>query len=97
MRVNLDLSQIKATDTIIVANNRQALAFKKSLANSDPATRNTKVYAYQSLLEKFWKSSKSNQEKRLLTQLESRFLLKKFCEEASAKNSEAFIEQLIKC
>jgi len=97
MRVNLDLTPIKATDTIIVANNRQALAFKKSITNSDRASRISKVYAYQSLLEKLWKSSKANQEKRLLTQLESRFFLKKFCEEASVKNPETFIEELIKC
>ena len=35
MRVNIELSSIQAADTIIVANNRQALAFKKSLANLD--------------------------------------------------------------
>ena len=54
MRVNLDLTPIKATDTIIVANNRQALAFKKSITNSDRASRISKVYAYQSLLEKIF-------------------------------------------
>ncbi len=97
MRVNIELSSIQAADTIIVANNRQALAFKKSLANLDRTSRIPQVYAYQSLLEKFWKNSKSNQDKRLLTQLESRILLKKFCEEASVKNPETFIEELIKC
>ena len=95
MRVNIELSSIQTADTIIVANNRQALAFKKSLANLDRTSRIPQVYAYQSLLEKFWKNSKSNQDKRLLTQLESRILLKKFCEEASVKNPETFIEELI--
>ena len=50
MRVNLDLSSIKSNDTVIVANNRQALALKKSLAHSDLASRLSKVYSYQSFL-----------------------------------------------
>ena len=97
MRVNLDLSSIKSNDTVIVANNRQALALKKSLAQSDRASRLSKVYSYQSFLEKLWKSSQINQERRLLTQLEFRFLLLQFSEEASVKNPETFIEELIKC
>ena len=97
MRVNLDLSSIKSNDTVIVANNRQALALKKSLAQSHRASRLSKVYSYQSFLEKLWKSSQINQERRLLTQLEFRFLLLKFSEEASVKNPETFIEELIKC
>ena len=67
MRVNLDLSSIKSSDTVIVANNRQALALKKSLAQSDRASRLSNVYSYQSFLEKLWKSSQINQERRLLT------------------------------
>ena len=57
MRINLDLSSIKSNDTIIVANNRQALALKKSLTHSNRASKISKVYSYQSFLEKFWKSS----------------------------------------
>ena len=97
MRVNLDLSSIKSNDTVIVANNRQALALKKSLAQSDRASRLSNIYSYQSFLEKLWKSSQINQERRLLTQLEFRFLLLQFSEEASVKNPETFIEELIKC
>ena len=59
--------------------------------------RISKVYSYQSFLEKCWKSRQINQEKRLLTQLEFRILLMKFSEEASVKNPETFIEELIKC
>ena len=97
MRINLDLSSIKSNDTIIVANNRQALALKKSLTHSNQASKISKVYSYQSFLEKFWKSSPIDQEKRLLTQLEFRLLLMKFCGDASIKNPETFIEELIKC
>ena len=94
MRVNLDLSPIQATDTIIVANNRQALAIKRSLGN---ASKMPKVFSYQSWLERFWRSNNLNQDNRFLTQLEFRFLLKEFIKDASVKNPETFIEELIKC
>ena len=97
MRINIELSAINSNDTIIVANNRQALALKKSLTHSNQASRISKVYSYQSFLEKFWKSSQINQEKRLLTQLEFRFFLMKLCRDGSIKNPETFIEELIKC
>ena len=86
MRVNLDLSSIKSNDTVIVANNRQALALKKSLAQSDRASRLSNVYSYQSFLEKLWKNSQINQERRLLTQLEFLFLLLQFRRSISKKS-----------
>ena len=94
MRVNLDLSPIQANDTIIVANNRQALAIKRSLGNT---SKMPKVFSYQSWLERFWRSNNLNQDNRFLTQLEFRFLLKEFIKDASVKNPETFIEELIKC
>ena len=97
MRVNVDLTLIKPADTIIVANNRQALALKKSLADSNHGLRISKVYSYQSFLDKCWKSRQINQEKRLLNQLEFRILLMNLSEEVSVKNPETFIEELIKC
>ncbi len=97
MRVNIDLSSIQAKDTIIAANNRQALAIKKSIPLSSGTSKMPKIFSYQSWIEKFWRSHKPTKEYRLLSQLELRFLLKKFCKESSAKNPETFIEELIKC
>ena len=39
MRVNIDLSSIQAKDTIIAANNRQALAIKKSIPLASGASK----------------------------------------------------------
>jgi len=97
MRVNLDFSSIDTTDTIIVANNRQTLAIKKSLSNANETHKNPKVFSYQSWLERFWRNNNPNQENRLLTQLELRFLFQEFTKDFSVKNPVTFIEELIKC
>ena len=57
MRVNVDLTLIKPADTIIVANNRQALALKKSLADSNHGLRISKVYEEQIKIGKFEKDA----------------------------------------
>ena len=97
MRVNIDLSSIQAKDTIIAANNRQALAIKKSIPLASGASKIPRIFSYQSWIEKFWRSHNPTKEYRLLSHLELRFLLKKFCKDSPAKNPETFIEELIKC
>ena len=97
MRVNLDLSSIQAKGTIIAANNRQALAIKKSMPLESGTSKMPKIFSYQSWLEKFWRSHYPNKEDRLLSHLELRFILKKICKDSSIKNPESFIEELIKC
>jgi len=97
MRVNIDLSSIQAKDTIIAANNRQALAIKKSIPLASGASKIPRIFSYQSWIEKFWRSHNPTKEYRLLSHLELRFLIKKFCKDSPAKNPETFIEELIKC
>ena len=97
MRVNIDLSDIQSKDTIIAANNRQALAIKQSMRLKSGTSKMPKIFSYQSWIEKFWRSNHPTKEYRLLSQLELRFMLKKFCKDSSVKNPDTFIDELIKC
>ena len=78
MRVNIDLSDIQSKDTIIAANNRQALAIKQSMRLKSGTSKMPKIFSYQSWIEKFWRSNHPTKEYRILSQLELRFMLKSF-------------------
>ena len=95
MRVNINLSDIQSKDTIIAANNRQALAIKQSMPLISGTSKIPKIFSYQSWIEKFWRSHHPTKEYRLLSQLELRFMLKKFCKDSSVKNPDTFIDELI--
>lgn len=97
MRVNLDLSLIQTNDTIIVANNRQVLAIKQSIYELNGSIKMPQIFSYRSWLEHFWKKNNPQRVVRLLSLLELRYILKEITEKNSINNSEAIIDELIKC
>ena len=97
MRVNLDLSLVQTNDTIIVANNRQVLAIKQSIYELNGSIKMPQIFSYRSWLEHFWKKNNPQRAVRLLSLLELRYILKEITEKNSINNSEAIIDELIKC
>jgi len=97
MRVNLDLSLVQTNDTIIVANNRQVLAIKQSIYELNGSIKMPQIFSYRSWLEHFWKKNNPQRVVRLLSLLELRYILKEITEKNSINNSEAIIDELIKC
>ena len=97
MRVNLDLSLVQTNDTIIVANNRQVLAIKQSIYELNGSIKMPQIFSYRSWLEHFWKKNNPQRTVRLLSPLELRYILKEITEKNSINNSEAIIDELIKC
>ena len=97
MRVNLDLSFVQTNDTIIVANNRQVLAIKQSIYELNGSIKMPQIFSYRSWLEHFWKKNNPQRTVRLLSLLELRYILKEITEKNSINNSEAIIDELIKC
>ena len=97
MRVNLDLSLVQTNDTIIVANNRQVLAIKQSIYELNESIKMPQIFSYRSWLEHFWKKNNPQRAVRLLSLLELRYILKEITEKNSINNSEAIIDELIKC
>ncbi len=97
MRVNLDLSFVQTNDTIIVANNRQVLAIKRSIYELNGSIKMPQIFSYRSWLEHFWKKNNPQRTIRLLSLLELRYILKEITEKNSINNSEVIIDELIKC
>ena len=97
MKVNLDLSLIQSDDTIIVANNRQVLAFKQSLSEQLGSLKMPNIFAYTSWLQDHWQQNNPKRSIRLLSQMELRFLFKEIIQKGSINRSEALIDELVKC
>ncbi len=97
MRVSIDLSSINTNDTIIVANNRQVLAIKKSISTLKGVSKMPIVRSYKSWLENYWSQNNPSRSSRLLTQFELRFLLREICKADIKSDPSTFIDELIKC
>ena len=97
MRVKLDLSNIQASDTIIVANNRQALAFKLTIINQLGAIKMPKIYSYPAFIKKAWSQLNPQGSCRLLSDLELKALLCEIISESTLKNPSMLANEAMKC
>ena len=97
MRVNIDLSRIHQDDTIIVANNRQVLAIKRSISEQRGVTKLPNICSYTAWLEKFWQQQNTEHNLRLLSQSELRLLFTKIIKSGPVAQPDIVIEELIKC
>ncbi len=97
MRVNIKLSRIHQNDTIIVANNRQVLAIKRSISEQHGVTKLPNICSYASWLEKFWQQQNTGHNLRLLSQSELRLLFTKIIESGPVAQPDIVIEELTKC
>jgi probable DNA repair protein len=97
MRVKLDLSNIQADDTIIVANNRQALAFKRTIIEQFGAIRIPNIYSYSAFLKKTWSKLNPQGSLRLLSDHELRILFSEIINDSAVQNPSAVTDEGIKC
>ena len=75
MHLNTDLTRITSADTIIVANNRQVLAFKHTFAKQHPHDQLPKIFSWQQYLKYYWQSQQLHSELRLIEASEQRYLI----------------------
>jgi len=97
MRVKLDLSSIQADDTIIVANNRQALAFKRTIIEQLGAIKMPRIYSYSAYLKKTWFQLNPQSSLRLLSDHELRTLFSELINDSAVQNPGAVTDEAIKC
>jgi len=97
MRVKLDLSRIQADDTIIVANNRQALAFKRTIIEQLGAIKMPSIYSYPAFLKKTWSQLNPQSLLRLISDHELRILFTELINNSAVQNPGAVIDEAIKC
>lgn len=97
MRVALDLSHIQADDTIIVANNRQALAFKHTILKQLGTNKAPKIFSYSAFLKKTWSQLNPQSPLRLLSDSELRILFQEIIDNSKIQNPSGVTDEVIKC
>ncbi len=72
MRINANLSQVTPNATVVLANNRQVIAFKHSYYQAHGSTALPKVLAWRDYLKGRWQALKQQHDLRLLSEFEIR-------------------------
>lgn len=75
MHLQTDLTHITSADTIVVANNRQVLAFKHTFSRQHPDIQLPQIFSWQQYLKHYWRSQQFNSELRLIDTAEQRHLI----------------------
>lgn len=75
MWINTKLNHVTANDTIVLANNRQVLAFKKTWQQQKGTSQLPNIFSWQQYLQNTWRSINPNASKRLISAVESRVLV----------------------
>ncbi len=77
MWINADTSKLSQTDTVILANNRQVLAFQKTWGLQKGNSALPKALSWQQFLQESWQFLEPNSSQRLLSNNESRALIER--------------------
>ncbi len=72
MWINADLSAITAQDSIVLANNRQVLAFKKTWGLQKGICALPSVFSWQQYLQNTWRNIYPNSQHRFISSIESK-------------------------
>lgn len=93
MHINADLSQVSSKATVVLANNRQVIAFKHSYHQQHGHTALPKILAWRDYLKSCWQTLSQQHELRLLSEFEVRQLLGRF---AQAQDDPRLISEIVK-
>ncbi|HCQ69537.1 MAG TPA: hypothetical protein DIT78_00915 [Gammaproteobacteria bacterium] len=75
MWINANLASLTAQDSVVLANNRQVLAFKKTWNLQRGTSALPQTFAWKQYLQHTWKAINPNSSKRLISAIESRTLI----------------------
>ena len=75
MWINANLASLTAQDSIVLANNRQVLAFKKTWGLQRGTSVLPQTFSWKQYLQHTWKEINPNSSKRLISAIESRTLI----------------------
>lgn len=75
MRINTQLKQITANDVVVLANNRQVLAFKNTWMMEKGTSALPQILPWRQYLQNTWRALYPHTPKRLISVLESRALI----------------------
>jgi probable DNA repair protein len=94
MLIDVDLSKVNKNALVIVSNNRQVLAFKKTWHLQKPDKQLPKIFAWQAYLRHNYQKIKTK--KRLLSPSEIRLLLTQAIQKTQTKTTQALIDEVVK-
>jgi len=75
MWINANLAQLNTKDVVVLANNRQVLAFKKTWGVQRGTSALPQTFSWKQYLQHTWKALYPNSPKRLISAIESRTLI----------------------
>jgi len=96
MDIDADLSHIATTDTIVVANNRQVLAFKHTFSKRHPLVQLPNILSWQQYLQYYWKSQHVHSTLRLIDATEQRYLIESSLKQFEQSCHAQLINEVIK-
>jgi hypothetical protein len=96
MWINAQLKTIAKDDSIILANNRQVLAFKKTWGVQKGNAALPKILSWDQYLQATWQSLEANTEKRLISNIESRTLIQQSIQKSGQKVDNRLLDEVIK-
>jgi probable DNA repair protein len=95
MWIDADLSCLDCQSTVVLANNRQVLAFKKTFAQSKPNQQLPRIFTWHQYLQNLWISYNTD-EKRLINPSEYRYLITGILQEDGQNPSHSLVSEVVK-
>lgn len=96
MLININLSEITANDTIVLANNRQVLALKNTWRQQKGISQLPQIFSWQQYLQNTWRKINLDNHKRLISAPEVRMLVRQSMRECGQKADNRLLDEAIK-
>ncbi|BBB23386.1 conserved hypothetical protein [Isorropodon fossajaponicum endosymbiont JTNG4] len=96
MLINAELTKLNTQDTVVLANNRQVLAFKKTFAIQHGNTQLPKALSWGQYLYHTWRQINPNSNLRFIDQIESRHLIKQSMQKLGQSTDQRLLDEVVK-
>ncbi len=96
MWINADLGNINDKDSVILANNRQVLAFQRTWGLQKGTLPLPQVLSWQQYLQQTWRRIEPNTLKRLISPVESRILIAQSIQKLGQVVENRLLDEIIK-
>ncbi len=96
MLINVDLTKLNAKNIIILANNQQVAAFKKTFTIQHGNTQLPIILSWKHYLLHTWHQINPNSNLRFINQIESRYLIKQSIQKLGQKTNNNLLDEVIK-
>ena len=96
MYLDVDLTYISATDIIVVANNRQVLAFKQTFSVQHIHAQLPLILSWQQYLKYYWQSQQLNSNLRLIDSIEQHYLIESVLKQNNQTTHSRLINEVVK-